>query len=82
MSSAKLASWAIASCKAVLASVLNWFIQIYDAVGLTSLWIGAVVFVAVFSIVVVPLRGGADLSRGALGSFLMNKVNRHKGQDE
>lgn len=75
-------TFAVAFGKRVLTSVLGWFVDIYEATGMTSLWIGVVVLAAVFSIVVVPLRGGADLSRGALGSFVMNRVNRHKSHDD
>lgn len=66
----------------ILTTLLTWFQSIYRACGMESLWIGVVVLAAVFSIVIVPLRGGADLSNGALGGFLMNKVNRHKRHDD
>lgn len=74
-------SFAIAFCRRILATLLAWFFDLYESLGLTSLWIGVVVLSAVFSIVIIPLRGGADLTRGALGSFVMNKVNRHKRDD-
>lgn len=77
-----VSEFAISFGKRILTTVLTWFNEIYEALGLTSLWIGVVVLAAVFSIVIIPLRGGADLSRGALGSFVMNKVNRHKGHDD
>lgn len=77
-----VASFAIAFGKRIITQLLHWFEDIFAAVGMTELWIGAVVFAAVFSIVIVPLRGGADLTNGALGGFLMNKVNRHKRNDD
>lgn len=77
-----IAKFAIQFCKVILSNCLQWFVMVYDALGLKSLWIGAVVLAAVFSIVIVPLRGGADLTGGALGSFLVNKTNRHKPHDD
>lgn len=75
-------SFALSFGKRILTTVITWYQQVYEAMGMTSLWIGVVILSAVFSIVIIPLRGGADLSRGALGSFLMNKVNRHKRNDD
>lgn len=75
-------AFAVAFGKRILTTLLVWFQDIYEATGMTSLWIGVVVLAAVFSIVIIPLRGGADLTNGALGSFLMNKVNRHKRHDD
>lgn len=77
-----ISQFAISFGKRILTTVLLWFEDVYRALGLSSLWIGVVVLAAVFSIVIVPLRGGADLSRGALGTFVMNKVNRHKRHDD
>lgn len=79
---ANVFSFAVAFGKRILTTLLMWFQDIYEATGMTSLWIGVVVLAAVFSIVIVPLRGGADLTNGALGGFLMNKVNRHKRHDD
>lgn len=79
---ANVFSFAVAFGKRILTTLLIWFQDIYEATGMTSLWIGVVVLTAVFSIVIVPLRGGADLTNGALGGFLMNKVNRHKRHDD
>lgn len=75
-------SFALSFGKRILTTVITWYQQVYEAMGMTSLWIGVVILSAVFSIVIIPLRGGADLSRGALGSFLMNKVNHHKRNDD
>lgn len=79
---ANVFSFAVAFGKRILTTLLIWFQDIYEATGMTSLWIGVVVLAAVFSIVIAPLRGGADLTGGALGGFLMNKVNRHKRHDD
>ena len=79
---ADVASFAISFGKRILTQLLYWFEDVFSAVGMTELWIGIVVFAAVFSIVIAPLRGGADLTHGALGGFLMNKVNRHKRHDD
>lgn len=77
-----IALFAISFGKRILTQIIQWFGDTLSAIGMTDLWIGAVVFAAVFSIVIVPLRGGADLTHGALGGFLMNKVNRHKNHDD
>ena len=75
-------TFAIAFGKRILTELLHWWEEIYRATGMTSLWIGVVALGAVFSILIIPLRGGVDLAHGALGSFLMNRVNRHKSHDE
>lgn len=79
MTGEQLLAFALQFGKTVLSNVLSWFIEIFNRTGMTGLWIGVVVLMAVFSIVIIPLRGGADLSKGALGSFVMNRTNRHKG---
>lgn len=77
-----IVSFSISFGKKILEALLGWYQDVYVATGLTDLWIGVVVLALVFSIVIVPLRGGADLSHGALGSFVMNRVNRHKSHDD
>lgn len=77
-----VASFAISFGKRILTQLLFWFEDVLSAVGMTELWIGIVVFAAVFSIVIVPLRGGADLTGGALGSFMKNKVSRYNRDDD
>lgn len=76
-----LAEWAIAVGKRVLTQVLLWFQNIIWATGLAPLWSGAMVFVAVFSILLIPLRGGADLTKGAIGRFAIGRINRSKPTD-
>lgn len=71
-------SFAIRFGKSILIAVLNWFQQIYEATGLTDLWIGAVTMAIVFSVILIPLRGGGDVTKGALGSFVVNQVNGKK----
>lgn len=79
--SEQIASWALALGKRVLTTSILWFEQILDATGLTGVWMGIIIVFAVFSILLVPLRGGFDLSQGALGSFIMGRVNRRKSTD-
>lgn len=69
-------------CLIICRHLLSWFTDILTFTDMYELWIGVVVFTAVFSIVILPLRGGIDLSRGVFGSFLMNKVNRHRNNDD
>lgn len=75
-----IADWSILFGRSVITAVLNWFQQIYESLGMTEIWIAAVAFAAVFSIILVPLRGGSDISRGALGSFVVNQVNSKKAE--
>lgn len=81
MTTAQLASWAIAFGKRVITEVLYWFQQIMTATGLMPLWAGTLVVTAVFSIILIPLRGGADLTRGALGQFVFGRINKAKRTD-
>lgn len=73
----KIGEWAISFGKAILGNCLNWFVDIYEACGLLDVWIGVVVLACVFTIVILPLRGGSSTG-GAFGEFLMNKTNSKK----
>lgn len=81
MTSQQLATWAIAFGKRLLTEILYWFQDIMTATGLMPLWAGTLVVVAVFSIILIPLRGGADLTSGALGSFILGRVNKTRRSD-
>lgn len=70
-----LADFAINFGRDVISAVVMWYHNVYEACGLTGLWIGVVILSIVFSIFVVPLRGGADISRGAIGDFAFTRVN-------
>lgn len=74
--------FALNFCKTVLSKCVEWFTMIYDATGMTSLWIGGVALASVFSILVLRLRSGQNLSSGAIGSFVISRVNRHKANKE
>lgn len=78
MTAVQLGEWAIAFGKRILTEAIHWFEQILVATGLRGVWAGVMVFVAVFSILLIPLRGGADLTGGALGSFVKSRVNHSK----
>lgn len=79
MTAGKIANFALAFGKVILTTLISWFTQLYEAIGMTELWIGAVTISIVFSIFLVPLRGGGDLGKGGFGGFLKNKVNKTKG---
>ena len=81
MTASQLADWCIAVMKRVLTEVIYWFDTILVSTGMRSVWGGILVVVAVFSVLLIPLRGGADLTSGALGSFVKSRVNRHKATD-
>ena len=81
MSASQLGDWAIALMKRILTECLYWFSDVISATGLTPLWAGILVIVAVFSIILIPLRGGADLTGGAIGQFVKGRINRAKPTD-
>lgn len=81
MTASQLGDWAIAVGKRVLTECIYWFEDVMKATGLFPLWAGTLVVVAVFSILLIPLRGGADLTNGALGGFVVNRVNKAKRTD-
>lgn len=60
----------------VVNACINWWSAIIDAVDLVQLWIGVVVLVALFSIVLTPMRGGQLLGGGAIGTFTQTKINK------
>lgn len=76
-----LPAFAIRFGKNILTALLNWFQQIYDATGLTDLWIGAVAMAIVFSVILIPLRGGGDVTRGAFGDLVVNQINNKKASN-
>lgn len=74
-------TFVIAWFRVILSTIIGWYEDIYAACGMTGLWIGVVVLSIVFSTVFIPLRGGADLTRGGIGGFVVNQVNKHKSDD-
>lgn len=76
---ASISKWALAFGKAILSTLLGWYTDLYEAMGLTNVWLGVITVSLVFSIFIIPLRGGADLTKGSFGAFLTNKVNDKKG---
>lgn len=81
MSPADIAEWAIIIGRVVLSTAINWFQEILIACGTFDIWKGVIVFVALFSIILIPLRGGGDLTAGLLGGFVMNRINKRKPTD-
>ena len=68
----------IAIVKKILGTCLGWFEDIMSEAGLIEVWVALIVLSAVFSVILVPLRGGSPLSLGGLTDFARNKVNRHR----
>ena len=81
MNASQIADFCIAVMKRVLTEGIYWFDDIMVATGMRSVWGGVMVFTAVFSVLLIPLRGGADLTSGALGGFVKSRVNRSKPTD-
>lgn len=57
---------------------LRWWDLIISATGLKSFWIAVVILVALFSIVLVPMRSGQLLGGGAIGTFARTKINNRR----
>lgn len=74
-------TFVIAWFRVILSNLIRWYEAVYTACGMTGLWIGAVVLAIVFSTVLIPMRGGVDLTRGGIGGFVVNQVNKHKFDD-
>ena len=64
--------------RTIFSVLLGWFTDIYEATGMTQLWIGAVVLAIVFTVVLIPLRGGSGIFSGGLNEFTIDVVNKHK----
>lgn len=69
--------WAISYVRAIVTNVLDWFMTIMSESGMGMVWTGVVVFVAVFSIIIMPLRGGAPLG-GGISDVVMNQTHKSK----
>lgn len=67
------AEWAITYVRTIVKTCLGWFATILKVLDMEPLWIGAVVFVIVFSVILLPLRGGS-----MLGGGMVSDVSRHQ----
>lgn len=81
------AEWAITYVRTIVKVCLGWFASILEALDMESLWIGAVVFAIVFSVILLPMRGGAMLGGGLASDIVRSRiasrrrnVNKH-GED-
>lgn len=69
-----LAEWAIAYVRTILKYGLNWFTRVLSSMGLHWLWLGAVVFVIVFSVILLPMRGGSMLGGGLISDIAGSRI--------
>ena len=70
-----LSDWAITYVRTILQYGLNWFTRILGSMGLQYLWIGAVVFVIVFSVILLPMRGGSMLGGGMVSDMVRSRIS-------
>lgn len=64
-----------------LRACISWFDNIMTETDMLEVWIALVLMAAVFSIILVPLRGGASVHLGGFTNYMRNKVNRHRRID-
>lgn len=69
-----LSEWAISYVRTILDWGLYWFSRILGSMGLQWLWLGAVVFVIVFSVILLPMRGGAMLGGGLMSDIAGSRI--------
>lgn len=79
-----LSEWAITYVKTILQFVLAWFTRILGSIHMHWLWLGAVVFVIVFSVILLPMRGGAMLGGGLMSDIAGSRIrsNRREARSE
>lgn len=59
---------------------MHFFEKILEATGTRELVFAAVAFTVVFSVLVLPLRGGQAIRENSFAGFLTNRVNSHRGK--
>lgn len=69
------AEWAILYIRTILKTCLGWFSSILSSLDMVPLWMGAVVFVIAFSVILLPLRGGSMLGGGAVSDFAGSRLS-------
>lgn len=74
-----LAEWAVSYIRIIIQYVLSWFSNVMGVMGLQWLWLGAVVFTIVFSVILLPMRGGSMLGGGMASDIARSKVRAHRG---
>lgn len=70
-----LSDWVISYVRTILQYCLSWITQIFGSTGLQYLWIGAVVFVIVFSVILLPMRGGSMLGGGMVSDMVRSRIS-------
>ena len=74
------AQWAITYVRTIIKVCLAWFASILEALDMEPLWIGAVVFVIVFSVILLPMRGGSMLGGGLASDVVRSRISRSHRQ--
>lgn len=77
-----LLDWSISYLRTILIRSLSWFSVILGSMNLQKLWLGAVVFVIVFSVILLPLRGGAMLGGGMMSDIVRTKIRNRKNSNK
>lgn len=75
-----LSDWAITYVRTILQYGLSWFTRILGSMGLQWLWVGAVVFVIVFSVILLPMRGGSMLGGGMVSDIARSRISASRRQ--
>lgn len=73
-----LSEWAITYVRTVLQYGLSWFSLILGRMGIQWLWVGAVVFVIVFSVILLPMRGGSMLGGGMVSDIARSRISSRR----
>lgn len=68
------AEWAITYVRTIITVCLAWFASILEVLDMEALWTGAVVFAIVFSVILLPMRGGSMLGGGMLSDIAGSRI--------
>lgn len=74
--------WAVTYIRTILEAGFVWFSNILGTLNMQWLWLGAVIFCIVFSVILLPLRGGAMLGGGLMSDVARSRVRNRRNSNK
>lgn len=74
--------WAVEYLKTIILEILIWFTNILTVLDMQWLWLGAVIFSIVFSVILLPLRGGSMLGGGLMSDVARSRIRSRRNSNK
>lgn len=75
-------AWAVTYIRSILEAGFGWFSVIIGKLQMQWLWLGAVIFCIVFSVILMPLRGGAMLGGGLMSDVARSRIRNRRNSNK